>query len=125
MTLERAVIDLRTHFWEHGQLYVALSTARQTVNLCILMPDSFDSVPTPDPAEIPLRVPVDRDVMEIIPRMCSTHISEVHTLPSIPASARRSSQCPVDDFARVEQSDHHIDHDSKMRPVLASNFTIQ
>jgi hypothetical protein len=81
MTLERAVIDIKTHFWEHGQLYVALSRVRQPENLCMLLPDSSDSISTSDPAEILLRVPVDRDVVEIISRMCSNLISEVRALP--------------------------------------------
>jgi ATP-dependent exoDNAse (exonuclease V) alpha subunit len=40
MTLDRAVVDLRRDFWEHGQLYVALSRITDPRNLCILLPPS-------------------------------------------------------------------------------------
>ena len=38
MTLDKVVIDLRTSFWEHGQLYVALSRVKKPENICILLP---------------------------------------------------------------------------------------
>jgi hypothetical protein len=42
MTLERALVDLRRDFWEHGQLYVALSPIKDLRNLhiYILLPPS-------------------------------------------------------------------------------------
>jgi hypothetical protein len=40
MTLERAVVDLRNDFWEHGRLYVAVSRITNPTNLCILLPPS-------------------------------------------------------------------------------------
>jgi hypothetical protein len=42
MTLNRAVIDLRALFWEHGQLYVALSRATDPRNLRMLFLDDQD-----------------------------------------------------------------------------------
>jgi hypothetical protein len=42
MTLQQAVIDYRTKFWEDGQLSVALSRVKSPVNLCILLPDDMD-----------------------------------------------------------------------------------
>jgi hypothetical protein len=35
MTLQRAVIDFRMKFWEHGQRYVALSGIKSPGDLCI------------------------------------------------------------------------------------------
>jgi hypothetical protein len=42
MTLDRVVIDMRAHMWEHGQLYVALSRVTDPKNLLVLLPDSAD-----------------------------------------------------------------------------------
>ena len=39
MTLNKVVIDIRSPFWEHGQLYVALSRIKDPKNICILLPD--------------------------------------------------------------------------------------
>jgi hypothetical protein len=40
MTLDRAVVDLRSDFWEHGQLYGPLSHISDPGNFCILLPPS-------------------------------------------------------------------------------------
>jgi hypothetical protein len=42
MTLQRSVLDYRTKFWEHGQLYVVLSRAKSPVDLCIVLPGDTD-----------------------------------------------------------------------------------
>jgi hypothetical protein len=42
MTLQRAVIDCPMKFWEHGQLYVALSGVTSPDDLWILLPDHRD-----------------------------------------------------------------------------------
>jgi ATP-dependent exoDNAse (exonuclease V) alpha subunit len=69
MTLGRAVIELMTNFWEHGQLYVALSRVTEPVNLCFLLPDSSDFRCDIDPAETLIRVRVDVDIAHSISRL--------------------------------------------------------
>jgi hypothetical protein len=58
MTLQRAVIDYRMKFWEHGQLYVDLFRVKRPVDLCILLPDDLD--------DFTIRPPVDLDVVQIL-----------------------------------------------------------
>ena len=39
MTLRKVVIDMRSNFWEHEQLYVALSQVIEPHNVCVLLPE--------------------------------------------------------------------------------------
>jgi ATP-dependent exoDNAse (exonuclease V) alpha subunit len=68
MTLARAVIDLRTNFWKHGQLYAALSRVTDPVKLCFLLPGSSDLRPDIDPTEISIHVRVDVNIAHTISR---------------------------------------------------------
>jgi ATP-dependent exoDNAse (exonuclease V) alpha subunit len=52
MTLQRVVVDYQTKFWEHGQLYMALSRIRDPHDLCVLLPSgmsNFELEPGVDP----------------------------------------------------------------------------
>jgi hypothetical protein len=62
--LQRAGIDYRTKFWEHGQRYVALSLVKSPGGLCILLPDDMD--------DFTIRPPVDFDVVQILETMESS-----------------------------------------------------
>jgi hypothetical protein len=68
MTLHRAVIDLRKDFWEHGQLYVALSRVTDPCNLCVLLPPppERETEEEEQQEDIPIRVTVDQEMMNII-----------------------------------------------------------
>jgi hypothetical protein len=58
MTLQRAVIDCRTKFWERGQLYVALSRVKSPADPRMLLPD--------DMADFTIRPRVDADAVQIV-----------------------------------------------------------
>jgi hypothetical protein len=81
MTLQRAVVDLKRNFWEHGQLYVALSRVSDPMNLCLLLPDSSALGGHIDPRETPIRVPVDGHIAEIISRLYSS-LDDDHVVSS-------------------------------------------
>jgi hypothetical protein len=66
MILHRTVIDLRTQFWEHGQLYIALSRVRDPENLCVLLLESSDDISSTGSSRVPLRVPVDPEVVAVV-----------------------------------------------------------
>jgi hypothetical protein len=64
MTLARAVVDYRSQYWEHGQLYVALSRVRNPRDLCILVRS--------DATEREMKVPVDLEVVRVVESMIVT-----------------------------------------------------
>lgn len=44
LTMKRIIIDVRSNFWEHGQLYVALSRIQDPKNVCVLLPNSDENI---------------------------------------------------------------------------------
>jgi hypothetical protein len=77
MTLEGAVIDLRSSLWEHGQLYVALSRVTNHAHLCILLPNAANPGQDIDPTETEIRVTVDANIADII-SMLYAGVSKQH-----------------------------------------------
>jgi hypothetical protein len=101
MTLGRAVIDLKTHFWEYGQLYVAISIITEPDNLCFLLSGSSDLRREIDPTETPIRVRIDVVIVQIISRLYSgvgaDHVVSADVQPpSIGSSQRHNSPCRSD-----------------------------
>jgi hypothetical protein len=74
MTLQRAGIDYRLEFWEHGQLYMALSRVKRSFDLCILLPDDMD--------DFTIRPPGDLDVVQILETMESSRALLTHQISS-------------------------------------------
>jgi hypothetical protein len=70
MTLARVVIDCRSRFWEHGQLYVALSRVTDPRNICVLLPpdlDDFSIRPSVDAKVVDLLESLGAPVERVVP----------------------------------------------------------
>jgi hypothetical protein len=77
MRLNRAVIDFRRYFWEHIQISVGLSRVRYPANLDILLPESCQEILSSDPGAVPLRIPVDREVVNVVSTVAGHSIEAV------------------------------------------------
>jgi hypothetical protein len=104
MTLNRAIIDLRRHFWEYGQLYLALWRVRHPENLCRLLSECQEKISSSDPIAMRLRIPVDRQVVNIISTISGNTTREVDTAFSMAASHPSTIELPVNEFTLTWQT---------------------
>jgi hypothetical protein len=78
IALNRDIVDLRAPFWQHGQVYVALLRVTNPRNLCILLPDDQEQ----KLRDMQIRVPIDRQIVDIISRLDLRPTSPVHPFQS-------------------------------------------
>jgi hypothetical protein len=126
MTLNRAVIDFRRYFWEHGQLYIALSRVRHPDNLCILLPESEEEIAISDPVAVPLRISVDRQVGNIVSTISRDTIRGVDTALSMPATHPSTTELPVDEFIMTpaDQTDQETNDRIEALPSPSHNLDV-
>jgi hypothetical protein len=120
MTLQAAIIGYGTKFWQHVQLYVALSRVKGPVDLCILLHDDMD--------DFTIRPPVNHDVVQILETIESSRAlsipqfspgdnveSGVGSIDPSDATLAKELPCP-DDYvdAPEDQIDYvpSLDHDA-------------
>jgi hypothetical protein len=82
MILERALINLKANFWEHGQLDVVVSRVRQPDDLYILLLGSSNLDRETDPAEISICVLVNSEIAQIISLIYLSPICNGHVMLS-------------------------------------------
>jgi hypothetical protein len=114
MTLNKTVIDLRSQFWEHRQLYVALSRVRHPENLFILLPESCEPTSRGDPTAVPLRIPVDRKVVNVVSAIAGRPSGGPGSSLSVPSTRPITTESPIDNFSCEPggQVDHETDKSS-------------
>jgi hypothetical protein len=126
MNLDRAVIDLRSHFWKHGQVHVTLSIVTDRINLCFLSPGSSNLRGDIDPTEKPIRIPVDGNFPHIISILYSGvgdgHVSSSEDQPlstgewsepqhSVPVQLSDQYQGNVNDMSGIHNGSQDIPPD--------------
>jgi hypothetical protein len=101
MTLDRAAVDLRARFWEHGQLYVALSLVREPLNLCVLLLDPKQATSETDPDDVELGIIVDPELVTVVTGMqAAGHtISEADGMLNEATTGASYSRLPRSDIA--------------------------
>jgi hypothetical protein len=74
-----------------------------------ILPESSEETSSSDPTAVPLRIPVDREVVNMILTIAGHSIGEVHPLVSVPSTQPITTESPVDDF--ITEPGEQIDHD--------------
>jgi hypothetical protein len=123
-TLSRSVVDCRSNFWEHGQLYVALSRVRDPHNLCILLDAGR--------AENQIKLHVDKDVVRVVENMGVADVLEASCCSILPDRSQNPNgeNLPLmgpslyDGFSEdeLEPSIDDIDKDSLMADISDPQF---
>jgi hypothetical protein len=118
MTLHKAVIDLRTEFCEHGQLYVALSRVRNSENLCVLLHESSDQTSSTDLGRVPLRIPAEAEVVEIVSAIHPDPTTDVDAMPATSRTEKGTEECTA-------QWDDDVDHNARASGFSSTVLSIQ
>jgi hypothetical protein len=83
-TLMRVVVDSRTKWWEHGQVYVGFSRVRSPRDLCVLIPE--------DRQGERIEAIVDRDVVDVVQSIAVAANQGGHVAPVPDADALYPSE---------------------------------
>jgi hypothetical protein len=94
MTLGRIVIDCRSRFWEHGQLYVALSRVTDPANICVLLP--------PDLEDFSIHLFVDPDVVSLLASIYSASLNPLSEPISPGETEPQLSQYDLEELSEPE-----------------------
>jgi hypothetical protein len=127
------MIDLRTYFWEHRQLCVALSRVTEPDNLCLYFPRSSELRCDIDPTETPIRLRVDVDIAQIISKLYS-EVDADHVVspdddsPAMGQCSAAQYSVPVglsDEYqGKMDDMIHILDRSQEVSPYQQTNDEI-
>jgi hypothetical protein len=84
---------------------------RHRENLWILLPESSEETTSSYPKAVPIRIPVDREVVNIVSMIAGHPIGKIRPVLSVPSTQPITTESPVDYFTTGpgEQVDHDTD----------------